>query len=156
MNATLASPRTSLAALVHNVIRMFQSEDRNAVLIAQLQAARLVPAVFVPGIEHQAAAAIIRSGLPCVTYRRRTLHRRLDEHLFLDADALTAVRVMACWDEHAHRVRMHVAEIGAPGLWDRIVVHFTEWEIAGRPVPATATATARSPTPVGFVLDRLQ
>ncbi|MFC4086539.1 hypothetical protein [Amycolatopsis samaneae] len=90
-----------------------------------------------PGIEHQAAAAIVRTGLPTIEHRRRTLHRRIDEHLFLDVDARTGVRVLACWDERAHRVRMHVAEVGGSQLWERIVVHFTEWEITGRPVPAT-------------------
>ncbi|MCR6488347.1 hypothetical protein M8542_36505 [Amycolatopsis sp. OK19-0408] len=88
-----------------------------------------------PGIEHQAAAAIVRAGLPTVEHRRRTLQPRIDEHLFLDTDAQAGVRILACWDDRAHRVRMHVAEVGEPGLWHRIVVHFAQWEMSGRPVP---------------------
>jgi hypothetical protein len=124
-------------------------EDQHAVLVtalvAELQTARLVPAVFVPGAEHQDAAAIVRTGLPTVVHQRRTLRRRLDEHLFLDAAAGTGVRVLACWDDRAHRVRMHVAEIGEHGLWDRIVAHFTKWEMTGRSVPS---ATAHRAMPV--------
>jgi hypothetical protein len=111
-------------------------KDHRADLIAELQTARLVTAVVVPGIEHQAAAAILRTGLPTVEHRRRTLQRRIDEHLFLDTAARAGVRVLACWDDRAHRVRMHVAEVGGRGLWDRIVAHFTTWEMTGRPVPS--------------------
>ncbi|HEY3691620.1 MAG TPA: hypothetical protein VGL46_15210 [Pseudonocardiaceae bacterium] len=138
MNTILSSPHTSLPAPVRTTTRTFSGEDRLAHLVAELQTALLVPGVVVPGIEHQAAAAIINAGLPGATYQRQTLHRRLDEHLILDADARSGVRVLACWDERAHRVRMHVAECGAPGLWDWIVAHFAEWETTGRPVPATA------------------
>jgi hypothetical protein len=137
MTAILTAPRTTLADLVHTVPRIFRSEDRRATLVAELQTTALVPAVFVPGIEHRAAAAIVRAGLPTVEHRRRTLHQRIDEHLFLDVDARTGVRVMACWDDRAHRVRMHVAEVGDSLLWERIVGHFTVWEMTGRPVPAT-------------------
>ncbi|MGW4127769.1 hypothetical protein [Amycolatopsis japonica] len=97
-------------------------------MIAELATAPLVPACFVPGIEHPAAAAIVRAGLPTVKYLRR-----IDEHLFLDTAARTGVRVLVCWDDRAHRVRMHVAEIGEPGLWDRVVAHFTRWDMTGRP-----------------------
>ncbi|WP_103343789.1 hypothetical protein [Amycolatopsis sp. CA-126428] len=142
MTVVLPAPRTSLSEFLHAVTQVLRGEDRSHGLVTALQIARLVPAVFVPGIERQNAAAIVAAGLPEVTYRRRTLHRRLDEHLFLDIGAGTGVRVMACWDDRAYRVRMHVAEIGESLLWERIVVHFTEWERAGRPVPA-ASCTRR-------------
>ncbi|MGW4529160.1 hypothetical protein [Amycolatopsis sp. NPDC004378] len=135
MTATLTSPRTSLSGLVTALARVTRRRDHRAELLAELETARLVPAVFVPGIEHQAAEAIVRVSLPTVEHRRRTVQRRIDEHLFLDPASRAGVRVMACWDEQAHRVRMHVAEAGEPGLWDRIVVRFTEWERDGRPVP---------------------
>ncbi|WP_103349776.1 hypothetical protein [Amycolatopsis sp. CA-128772] len=138
MTATLTAPAAMLADLAHAVARIFRTDDRRGALVAALQTAQLSPAVFVPGIEHRAAAAIVRSGLPSVEHRRRTLHRRIDEHLFLDIEAGTGVRVMACWDDRVYRVRMHVAEIGDSLLWERIVVHFTEWESTGRPVPAAA------------------
>lgn len=138
MTATLTPSPTRLTELVQATAQTPSDEDRYAAVLAELQAAPLVPAVFVPGIEHQAAAAIVRVGLPSVTYRRRTLHRSLDEHVFLDSDARTAVRVMAHWDDQAHQVRMQVAEVGRAGLWDRIVVHFTAWERSGRPVPDAA------------------
>ncbi|MFE5565698.1 hypothetical protein ACFQ68_11965 [Amycolatopsis japonica] len=104
------------------------AKEHRTELIAELTTAPLVPACFVPGIEHQAAAAIVRAGLPTVEHQRR-----IDEHLFLDTAARTGVRVLARWDDRAHRVRIHVAEIGEPGLWDRIVAHFTRWDMAGRP-----------------------
>lgn len=50
-----------------------------------------------PGIEHQAARAIVRNGLPSVEHQCRTSHRRVDDHLFLDAAAGKGVRVLACW-----------------------------------------------------------
>ncbi|WP_410580148.1 hypothetical protein [Amycolatopsis sp. lyj-108] len=137
MTATLTAPKTSLSGLVTALVRGTRRTDHCADLIAELATARLAPACFVPGIEHQAAAAIVRTGLPTVEHQRRPLQRRIDEHLFLDISVRTGVRVLACWDDRAHRVRMHVAEVGEPGLWDRIVVHFTLWEMAGRPVPAT-------------------
>ncbi|OXM43127.1 hypothetical protein [Amycolatopsis alba] len=138
MTATLTVPRTSLSCLATALVRVTRRGDHRAELIAELATARLTPACFVPGIEHQAAAAIVRTGLPTVEHQRRTLQRRIDEHLFLDTTARTGVRVLACWDDSAHRVRMHVAETGEPGLWDRIVALFTRWEMTGRPVPATS------------------
>ncbi|MEC3974285.1 hypothetical protein [Amycolatopsis sp. H20-H5] len=137
MTATLTSPGTALAELVHAVTRIWRDEHRRAALITELQSAALVPALFVPGIEHRGAAAIVATGMPTVEYRRRTLHRRIDEHLILDVEAGTGVRVMACWDDRAHRVRMHVAEVGASRLWERSVACFTAWEMTGRPVPTT-------------------
>lgn len=142
MTVILSAPKAYLVEFVHAVTRMFKSKDPGDHLVEALQTAQLVPAVFVPGIEHQAAAAIVAVDLPSVVYRRRTLHQCLDEHLFLDVDAGSGVRAMACWDSRAHRVRMHIAEVGLPGLWDRIVLHFTEWELAGRPVPPSAGATS--------------
>ncbi|WP_410595515.1 hypothetical protein [Amycolatopsis sp. lyj-23] len=140
MTATLIPPRTSLSGLVTALARVTRRRDHRAGLLAELETARLVPAVVVPGIQHQAAEAIVRVGLPAVEHRRRMVQRRIDEHLFLDVDGRAGVRVLACWDEQAHRVRMHVAETGEPGLWDRIVVRFTEWERDGRPVPGADEA----------------
>ncbi|MEV8614974.1 hypothetical protein AB0383_44960 [Amycolatopsis sp. NPDC051373] len=134
MTATVMS-KTSWSELLAGMLRVHRSYSRHTELIAELQTARLTPACIVKGIEHQNAEAIVRAGLPTVEYRRRTLHRHLDEHLFVDTTADAGVRVLACWDTRASRMRMHVAEVGAPGLWDRIVIHFTEWEKAGRPVP---------------------
>ena len=139
MTATLGPSPMRLTELVQATARTPSDEDRYAAVLAELQAVPLVPAVFVPGIEHQAAAAIVRVGLATVTYWRRTLHRGLDEHVFLDSDTRTAVRVMARWDDQAHQTRMYVAEAGRSGLWDRIVVHFTAWERGGRPVPEVAS-----------------
>ncbi|MEV6639691.1 hypothetical protein [Amycolatopsis sp. NPDC051371] len=138
MTALLTTARPSLSDLITRMRRRTRRVDRHADVIAELQRSRLIPACFVPGIEHQAAAAIVRAGLPTVEHRRRTLQRRIDEHLFLDTTARAAVRVLACRDDRAHRVRMHVAEVGEPGLWDRIVVNFTQWEMTGRPVPPMA------------------
>jgi hypothetical protein len=126
--------------LLAGMLRIRRGENRRDELIAELQTARLVPACVVSGIEHRLAATIVRAGLPTVEYRRRTLHRHLDEHLFVDIAADAAVRVLACWDTRANRVRMHVAEVGAPGLWDRVVIRFTEWEKAGRPIPRQTPA----------------
>ncbi|UKD58562.1 hypothetical protein L3Q65_18160 [Amycolatopsis sp. FU40] len=145
MTAILSVPKAALAELVHTVTWMFKGKDPRDQLIDALRAARLVPAVFVPGIEHQAATAIVTVGLPGVVYRKWSPHRKLDEHLFLDVDAWSGVRVAACWDSRAHRVRMRVAEVGAPDLWDRIVALFTEWEVAGCPVPSSAGAASRHP-----------
>ncbi|MDT8913530.1 hypothetical protein [Amycolatopsis sp. PS_44_ISF1] len=148
MTATVPVRPPSSTGLANTGIALPRSEERCVAMAAALEIAPLRPAVFVPGLEHQAAAAILAAGLPGVIHRRRTLHRRLDEHLILDANADTdsgsGVRVMACWDDQAHRVRMHVAEVGAPGLWDRIVAHFTEWEITGRPTPAATDSGAAS------------
>ncbi|MFI5593612.1 hypothetical protein ACIA5G_51910 [Amycolatopsis sp. NPDC051758] len=138
MTAIRMAARLSLPDLIASLRRETRRADHHAELIAELRRSALTPACFVPGIEHQAAAAIVRAGLPTVEHRRRTLHRRIDEHLFLDTTARAAVRVLACWDDRAHRVLMHVAELGEPGLWDRIVVHFTQWEMTGRPVPPMA------------------
>ncbi|HET6287643.1 MAG TPA: hypothetical protein VFG15_12955 [Amycolatopsis sp.] len=135
MATTSVSLKTTSSDLVDASVRVGSREERRADLIAELQTTRLMPAVVVPGIEHQAAAAIVQAGLPIVEYQRRTLHRRIDEHLFLDVPARTGVRILACWDDRSHRIRMHCAEVGASGLWDRIVIHFTWWEMSGRPVP---------------------
>ncbi|SEF38112.1 hypothetical protein SAMN05421837_11863 [Amycolatopsis pretoriensis] len=48
---------------------------------------------------------------------------------------------MACWDDRAQRVRMHVAEVGEPGLWDRVVVHFTQLEMHGPLAPVIGAAS---------------
>jgi hypothetical protein len=141
MTVTLTAPRTSLSHLVTALARVTRRGDHRAELIAELQTAPLVPAVFLPGIEHQDAGEIVRTGLQGVVYQRRTLHRHINEHLFLDVAARTGVRVMACWDDRARRGRMHVAEVGEPGLWDRVVVHFTQLEMHGHPAPATAAAS---------------
>jgi hypothetical protein len=138
MTAIRTAARLSLSDLITRLRRETHRADHRAELIAELQRSPLTPACFVPGIVHQAAAAIVRAGLPTVEHRRRTLQRRIDEHLFLDTAAWAGVRVLACWDDRAHRVRMHVAEAGAPGLWDLIVAHFTRWEMTGRPVPPMA------------------
>jgi hypothetical protein len=138
MTTILPAARPSLSDLITRMRQGTHRADRHADVIAELQRSRLTPACFVPGIEHQAAAAIVRAGLATVEHRRRTLQRRIDEHLFLDTAARAGVRVLACWDERAHRVRMRVAEVGEPGLWDRIVVHFTQWKMTGRPVPPMA------------------
>ncbi|UMP06899.1 hypothetical protein [Amycolatopsis sp. EV170708-02-1] len=138
MTMPLTVPRRSLSGLATALAQVTRRMDHRADLIAELVTAQLVTACFVPGIEHQAAAAIVRTGMPTVEHQRRTLQWRIDEHLFLDTPARTGVRVLACWDDRAHRVRMHVAEVGEPGLWDRIVAHFTRWEMTGRPVPATS------------------
>ncbi|MEV6871670.1 NACHT domain-containing protein [Amycolatopsis sp. NPDC051128] len=106
MTAAFPAPRTSLSELLHTVPQVLRGEDRIHELVAELQTAQLVPAVFVPGIRHQNAAAIVAAGLPEVTYGRRTVHRRLDEYLFLDIEAGGGVRVTACWDDRADRVRM--------------------------------------------------
>ncbi|MGY6657634.1 hypothetical protein ACXIZN_36280 [Amycolatopsis sp. TRM77291] len=137
MTTTLTVPRTPLSGLATALVRAARRTDHRVELIAELATAPLTPACFVPGIEHQAAAEILRTGLPTVEHQRRTLQRRIDEHLFLDITARTGARVLACWDDRAHRVRMHVAAIGEPGLWDRIVAHFTRWEMTGRPVPVS-------------------
>ncbi len=108
---------------------------RDATLIEELQTARLIPTIVVPGIEHQAVNSIVRIFLPSIRHRRRTLHRRIDEHYFLDSTTKSGVRVLACWDDRACRVRMHIAEIGQHDLWERIVNRFAEWELTGRPVP---------------------
>jgi hypothetical protein len=141
MTVTLTAPRTSLSHVAAALARVTRRVDHRAELIAELQTARLVPAVFLPGIEHQDAGEIVRTGLQGVVYQRRTLHRHINEHLFLDVAARTGVRVMACWDDRARRGRMHVAEVGEPGLWDRVVVHFTQLEMHGHPAPATAAAS---------------
>ncbi len=136
MTVAFPVPKTSLSELLHTVTQVFRGEDCSHGLVTELRAARLVPAVFVPGIGRQNAAAIVAAGLPEVTYHHRALNYRLDEYLFLDIEAGTGVRVTACWDDRANRMRMHVAEVGAHLMWERIVVHFTERESAGRPVPA--------------------
>ncbi|MER6669214.1 hypothetical protein ABT256_31990 [Amycolatopsis japonica] len=135
MATTSVSLKTTSADLVYASVRVGSREGRRADLIAELQTTRLAPAVVVPGIEHLAAAAIVQAGLPSVEHQRCTLHRSIDEHLFLDVPARTGVRILACWDDRSHRIRMHCAEVGASGLWDRIVVHFTWCEMSGRPVP---------------------
>jgi hypothetical protein len=96
-----------------------------AVLIAELRRAQLFPACSLLGIAHSAATEIVRTGLPTVQHQRRTLHRHTEEHLFLDTATWAGVRVVACRDVRTHRVRMHVAEVGDPTLWDRIVIHVT-------------------------------
>ncbi|VVJ22640.1 Uncharacterised protein [Amycolatopsis camponoti] len=137
MTAILTASRNSLSDLVTRMKRVNHRLDHEAKLIADLRRSSLTPACFVPGIEHHAAAAIIRAGLPAIEHHRRPLQPRIDEHLFLDVAARTGVRILACWDDRAHRVRMQVAEVGEPDLWDRIVVLFTQWEMNGRPVPVT-------------------
>ncbi|MFI5591213.1 hypothetical protein ACIA5G_39605 [Amycolatopsis sp. NPDC051758] len=111
-----------------------------AALIAELRRAQLIPACSLLGIADPAAAEIVRTGLPTVQHQSRTLHRHTEEHLFLDTAAWAGVRVLACWDVRTHSVRMHVAEVGDPTLWDRIVIHVTRSEmtrsgVAGPAVP---------------------
>ncbi|WIX81852.1 hypothetical protein QRX50_14375 [Amycolatopsis carbonis] len=84
-------------------MRIRRDERRRDELIAELRTARLVPGCVVSGIEHRKAATIVRTGLPTVDYRRRTLHRHLDEDLFMDLAADAAVRV--------RRTRRHLLEM---------------------------------------------
>ena len=134
MTTTLPATAASLTELVRTFARLSRDEDRlYTAVVTELQTARLRPAAAVPSIGHPAAASIARTGLPTVAYHRRTLHRPVDEHLFIDAGAVAGVRVLACWEQRAPRVRMQVAEVGDRGLWDRIVAQFTEWEMTGRP-----------------------
>lgn len=145
MTVVLPVPKTSLSELLHAVPPVFRGDDCNHGLVTELRTARLVPAVFVPGIGRQNAAVIVAAGLPALTYRRRALNYRLEEYLLLDIEAGTGVRVTACWDDRAYRMRMHVAEVGDHFLWERIVVRFTEWESAGHPVPASKPQTPTGP-----------
>ncbi|RSN39910.1 hypothetical protein DMC64_36935 [Amycolatopsis sp. WAC 04197] len=115
--------------------------DRGA-LIGSLRKSPLAPAVFITGIEHRAAAAIVHAVLPSVVHTRRSIHWSLDEHLFIDEAANTGVRVLTHWDEHLQRPRMEVAEIGDRLLWQRIVILFADWERAGRPVPEETLPSA--------------
>jgi hypothetical protein len=109
-----------------------------AVLIAELRRAQLIPACSLLGIADPAAAEIVRTGLPTVQHQRRTLHRHTEEHLFLDTAAWAGVRDLACRDVQTHRVRMHVAEVGDRTLWDRIVIHVTRWVMTRSGVAAPA------------------
>lgn len=138
MTAILTALRKFLFNRATPLMRVTRCSDPRTELIARLQASQLSPACVVSGIEHQAAAAIVRTGLPTVEHRRCTLSQDCDEHLFLDVPGQTGVRILACWDKREHRVWMQVAEVGEPRLWDRIVILFTQWERNGRPVPADA------------------
>ncbi|GAB3746590.1 hypothetical protein GCM10027598_85000 [Amycolatopsis oliviviridis] len=113
-----------------------------AVLVDALRKSPLTPAVFITGIEHRAAAAIVHAALPSVTHTRRSIHWLLDEHLFVDEATNTGVRVLTHWDEHSQCPRMEVAEIGDRLLWQRLVITFADWERAGRPVPEETLPSA--------------
>ncbi|SEF38113.1 hypothetical protein SAMN05421837_11864 [Amycolatopsis pretoriensis] len=68
MTVTLTTPRTSLSHLVTVLGRLTHRVDYRAELIAELQTAPLVPAVLLPGIEHQDAGEIVRTGLQSVIH----------------------------------------------------------------------------------------
>ncbi|UOZ06937.1 hypothetical protein [Amycolatopsis sp. WQ 127309] len=113
----------------------------------------MLPALFVSGIEHQSAAAIVRAALPAVRHERHRIHWLLEEHLFLDDETMAGVRVLAHWDSHLGRARMELTETSDPYLWERILTTFAEWERSGRPVtPARITeirCSASGNPPIG-------
>lgn len=109
---------------------------RHGADFAALRAGPLKPAVTLPSLEDPALREVLAAAMPGVRHSRTSWADGQDEHLLIDLDIGSAVRITIAWDPRQGRARTHIAEIGPRALWDELVTYFGEWERNGRTIPA--------------------
>lgn len=102
-------------------------------VLAELEQAPLLPAIYLSTIEHRAFPKALAAALPTVVHAPRQTGAWRDEHLFHEPATGAAVRLVLTLDPQSFQVVARIAELGPGGLWDRIVAAATQWDQDGRP-----------------------
>ncbi|GAB3162382.1 hypothetical protein GCM10027258_81410 [Amycolatopsis stemonae] len=110
--------------------------DQAAALLACIETE---PAVFLRGLDHHHAGALIAAGLPTLRYRR-TSHPGHQEHLVVDLATGDGVRIDVRYDKTDRAAIARVAQTDNGVLFNRLVAHLTWWDLNGRPAVANIPA----------------
>lgn len=109
--------------------------DPAAALLSCIEAE---PAVFLRGLDHHDAGALIAAGHPNLRHRR-TIRSDYHEHLVVDLNTGDGVRIELRYDPARGQVA-RVAQTDNGVLFSTIVAHLTWWDLGGRPAPADIPA----------------
>ncbi len=101
----------------------------------QLQAAPLMPARTLSGLEHPAFPSVLAAAMPGVEHTRSCWPDEQDEHVLVDPATRSAVRVVIAWDRRQARARTWIGEVGPRRLWNEISARLEEWNCNGRMIP---------------------
>lgn len=113
--------------------KSFHSDE--AAALQSLQGRMLKPAVTLPGLKHPALREVLSAAMPGVRHSRTSWPDGQEEHLLIDLDTGSTVRITIGRDPQHGRARTFIAEIGPRALWDELVSHLGEWERNSRTIP---------------------